>query len=92
MLAQSEYKRKEKLESADRLERIYEEIVSKKECVSLKELDINGNDLRKVGIVPGKQMGEILHFLLEKVIEEPEYNEKEKLLELVALNWGRTLI
>ena len=92
VLAQSEYKRKEKLESADRLERIYEEIVSKKECVSLKELDINGNDLRKVGIAPGKQMGEILHFLLEKVIEEPEYNEKEKLLELVALNWGRTLI
>lgn len=91
VLAQSEYKRKEKSESVNQLERIYKEIINKKECVSLKELNINGNDLREVGIAPGKQMGEILHFLLERVIEEPEYNEKEKLLELVALNWGRTL-
>ena len=31
----------------------------------------------------GKQIGEILNILLEKVIENPELNEKEKLIEIV---------
>ena len=37
-----------------------------------------GSDCR--GIQPGKEIGEILHQMLEKVLEEPELNEKEVLL------------
>ena len=31
---------------------------------------------------PGKEMGEVLHKLLEQVLEDPDLNEKETLLKL----------
>ena len=43
-------------------------------------LKINGNDLISKGIKAGPRLGYILGILLELVIENPEFNEKEKLL------------
>ncbi len=56
------------------------EIIEKNECFSLKNLAVNGADLISAGFEPGKQMGEILETLLEKVIEGEIPNEKEALL------------
>ena len=61
---------------------IYKEIQEKQQCISLKELNINGKDLIAAGFKPGKEMGEILKSLLDAVIENPNLNQKEKLLEL----------
>ena len=60
----------------------YESILEKQECVSLKMLAITGSDLIEVGMEPGKEIGATLERLLEIVIEHPEYNTKEKLLQL----------
>ena len=60
----------------------YEEILEKKECVSLKTLAVTGSDLIASGMEPGKAIGEVLSKLLDYVIEHPEANEKETLLEL----------
>ncbi|MEG0215223.1 MAG: polynucleotide adenylyltransferase, partial [Hungatella sp.] len=49
-------------------------------CVSLKELAVSGRDLIEVGMSPGAKLGEMLQQLLEKVIEEPDRNQKEALL------------
>ena len=53
------------------------EIIEKNECFSLKNLAVSGADLISAGFEPGKKMGEILDFLLEKVIEGEVQNEKE---------------
>lgn len=62
--------------------RLYREMISKNECVSLKELNISGKDLIEAGFKSGKNMGVILNRLLEAVIEDPKLNEKEILLDL----------
>lgn len=72
----------EKFERLEIARKLYEEIERKEECVSLKELDINGKDLIAGGFKPGKELGELLNRLLAAVIEEPELNKKETLLQL----------
>ncbi len=73
---------KEKFDKLEEARHLYQEILDREECVSLKELNINGNDLIGEGLKPGKKMGEILNRLLEAVIENPKLNRKETLLEL----------
>lgn len=79
--AQSDYKKQEKLEKLAYIEKTYEDICSRKEAVSLKDLAINGSDLIALGMKPGRQIGEMLHELLELVLEDPVLNQKEELLE-----------
>lgn len=79
--AQSDYKKQEKLEKLAYIEKTYEDICSRKEAVSLKDLAINGSDLIALGMKPDRQIGEMLHELLELVLEDPVLNQKEELLE-----------
>lgn len=60
---------------------LYKEIKMKKECLTLQELAVSGNDLIQAGFCQGKHLGEVLNLLLEEVLEHPERNEKEYLLE-----------
>ena len=53
------------------------------ECFSLKQLKINGNDLIKMGIKPGKEMGQILNKLFNMVVEEEIENDFEILKKYV---------
>ena len=53
---------------------------SAKQCVSLKELKVNGQDLIAAGIKKGPKIGQTLQTLLQEVIEEPEKNTREYLL------------
>lgn len=57
------------------------------ECFSLKQLAIDGNDLKEIGMKPGPQMGKVLNTLLEMVIQEEIENEKEVLLDFVTNKW-----
>jgi len=48
----------------------------------LKDLEVKGDDIMKeFGLSPGPQVGKILNHLLEKVLDYPELNQKEKLLD-----------
>lgn len=58
------------------------EVIEEKQCFNLKNLKINGNELIKLGIEPGKSIGAVLNLLLDKVLENPKLNTKEKLIEL----------
>ena len=60
----------------------YEEILKKQDCLSLKDLKINGNQLKALGIREGKTIGAILKTLLSMVLEHPELNEYSYLKEL----------
>ena len=82
MLSQSDYRREEKEERLRKVEACYQEITKSGQCVSLKNLAINGSDLIAAGMKPGKEIGEILKTLLNDVLEEPEHNQKEFLLRM----------
>ncbi|MFZ5647028.1 MAG: CCA tRNA nucleotidyltransferase [Bacillota bacterium] len=60
-----------------------EYILAEKKPISIKDLALNGNDLKKMGIRSGKEMGCVLDRLLDAVLERPEMNEKSRLLGLV---------
>ena len=81
--AQSDYLAEEKRARQEGVRRTWEKIVREGQCVSLKGLAVTGSDLIAAGMKPGKEMGAVLHMLLEKVLEEPELNEKDKLLKLI---------
>lgn len=80
VMAQSSYKREQKLTKIQKAEELFKEIVKDNECTSLKMLAINGKDLIDNGIKPGKQLGEILKLLLNEVLENPKLNNKEYLI------------
>ena len=82
-LAQSDYKREEKFANLEVLKEYYKTVLEQQQCLSLKDLAITGKDLIVLGMKPGKEIGEMLQYLLECVLEEPEWNYREKLEELV---------
>ena len=82
-LAQSTYEREEKLQYLKEYEAVYNQIMAEKQCLSIKELAVTGTDLIAAGMKPGKVIGETLKELLEYVLENPEANTKEKLMEQV---------
>lgn len=84
VLAQSLYKREEKIQNLDEIEELYQKIVALGQCVSLKTLAVNGSDLIAAGMKPGKKIGEKLEELLELVIDDPDMNTKEKLFQYLG--------
>ena len=83
ILAQSEYKRQEKLNKERDLYLLYREILEKDQCLSIKDLKIDGRTLiSEAGMKSGKELGDMLKYLLEQVLEEPSWNEREKLLTM----------
>ncbi len=52
-----------------------------REPVDLRDLAIDGDDLRQAGIPPGPGLGKILIALLDMVIADPRANTRERLLE-----------
>ncbi|MCQ2507848.1 MAG: HD domain-containing protein [Dorea sp.] len=81
-MAQSDFQKMEKLQNLNNIQRTWTEIVESKQCVSLKDLAVNGKDLIEAGAKPGKQIGWLLSVLLDKVIVDPDINTKEALFNL----------
>lgn len=69
-----------------------ERVLNEKQPLSVKELKIDGSDLITLGIPQGKRIGEILNELMEMVLEQPELNEKEKLIEIVKSEMNQVSI
>jgi len=58
-----------------------DEIIGSGECFSLRNLAIAGSDLIAAGHLPGPGLGATLQMLLDHVVERPEDNTREILLE-----------
>lgn len=69
------------LHDIDVYEELYNKILENNDCLDLKSLAVTGRDLIASGKKPGKEIGEILDQMLDLVLEHPEYNKKETLLE-----------
>lgn len=75
---------KDRLVHLDQLLQIRIEILEEKHCTSIETLAVNGDDLKSIGFKEGKEIGKALNRLLDSVIENPQLNNKESLLELAS--------
>lgn len=80
--AQSDYMREEKLAKVAYIEKLYREVLARRDAVTLKDLAISGSDLIAMGMPSGRQIGETLSALLERVLDDPSLNTREILLKL----------
>lgn len=55
-------------------------LASLREPVDVRDLAVDGDDLRQAGIAPGPGLGKILTALLELVLDDPALNTRERLL------------
>ena len=83
MMAQSDVNRQERQETLEQIGEMYEKIIEQKHCLRLRDLAVNGRDLLAVGIPSGTCVGNILNALMEWVLDNPQNNEKELLMEKV---------
>ena len=80
LLAQSTYQREDKQEILDEVKRLYAQIIDRGECLNLKHLAVNGSDLVRMGVKPGREVGDILARMLNDVLDVPSHNDKDYLL------------
>ena len=73
----------DELEQFPKLRAIIREILAENACFSLKDLAVNGHDMKALGFA-GKDIGNCLHHLLEQVMDEHLVNEREALLAAAA--------
>ncbi|MDO4266861.1 MAG: CCA tRNA nucleotidyltransferase [Eubacteriales bacterium] len=66
-----------------------ERIRRRGDCLSLKQLAVNGQDLIAEGIAPGREIGRILGVMFEEVLDHPEHNKKELLIPWYFSEKGR---
>jgi len=71
-----------RLVTYDEIRRIMSEIESKKECFSLKSLEVNGDDLIAIGVPKGKEIGALLERLLSAVMDGEAPNDRQHLIDL----------
>lgn len=70
------------LDNVEECRKLYEEILCDEDPTSLGQLDINGDDIINADIGKGKIVGYILNRLLDKVMDNPTLNVKDKLMSM----------
>jgi tRNA nucleotidyltransferase (CCA-adding enzyme) len=68
------------------LRRRVEKVVAEDQALSIGDLAIGGKEVMDaLGVPPGRAVGDMLRQLLEEVLEEPELNTRERLLERLGV-------
>lgn len=80
---QSLQNREEKFAYIDSLEEMYHQILEQEDCLSIKDLKINGKDLIGMGVPQGQKIGQILKTVFDEVVDQPDLNDREYLLNRV---------
>lgn len=70
--------------------RIRDEL-DKKPPFGPKDLALNGSEIMNLGFQEGPIIGKIQSFLIEKTLDDPELNTKEKLAKLISENFNNGL-
>ena len=75
----------ERMDAVEMVRSLAKQIRERGDCIRLKTLAVTGKDLIQAGIQPGPALGKTLHLLFEKVLENPAWNEKDRLLTEVEV-------
>ena len=83
ILAQSTYKRQQKLDTLKEKADIFQRIIKNGDCFSVSQLKVNGRDLMNLGIPQGKEIGNLLSEMTDMIIEGTLQNDRDSLIEFV---------
>jgi tRNA nucleotidyltransferase (CCA-adding enzyme) len=72
----------ERVELAEKA-RLILNVIRRGDPVTVGNLAIDGNDLKQLGLQPGPEFARILETCLDMVIEDPDLNQRAKLIETV---------
>ncbi len=89
ILAQSDYMREEKLKGLSDITGRICGIRLSGDAVRIKDLKITGSDLIAIGVPEGRLIGKILQELLEQIMDAPELNSRQYLLEAAKQLWKK---
>ena len=60
-----------------------EQILEERQCLTLKDLEVDGRDVIAAGVEPGPEVGRVLEGLLDRVLSGEIRNERRELLVLI---------
>lgn len=67
-----------------KLKKRINKVLDEEAALHIKDLKIDGSDVMEVlNISPSPKVGEILNYLIEKVLDDPSLNTREKLIEII---------
>ena len=66
-----------------RTKELFRQVLEAQDCLSVRDLAVGGTDLIEAGVPQGREVGQMLSWLLDQVLETPELNKKEILMRLV---------
>lgn len=72
----------------DEAQSMSQEIIKSNAPLTVQDLAVNGRDLIQIGYEPGPGIGQTLQQLLEIVLQNPDQNQKQYLLDIAA-KWLR---
>ena len=84
-MGQALEKVKDRLAELDEIQTKAEQILAEQQCLTLKDLAVDGRDIIAAGIAPGPEVGRVLNGLLERVLNGEVPNEHEVLLKVVGI-------
>jgi len=69
-------------EDVDEFEQAIRDELDRRPPFGLEDLTIDGDDIMKIFELPGSPLiGEVLNYLMDKVLDKPEDNDRDKLIE-----------
>ncbi len=82
-MGQAPEKVQDRLAELDEIKAKAERILAERQCLTLKDLAVNGRDVIAAGIEPGPEVGWVLERLLERVLGGEISNERKTLLKYI---------
>lgn len=79
--AHAKWTQQSRIERCIALSSILDDIITQGQCFTMKNLNINGNDVMSLGVPEGKRVGTILNTLLGRVISGELENDHGELLD-----------
>lgn len=82
-MGQDSEKVKDRLAELDEIKAKAEQMLAERQCLTLKDLAVDGRDVIAAGVEPGPEVGRVLERLLERVLNEEVSNKREALLKII---------
>jgi tRNA nucleotidyltransferase (CCA-adding enzyme) len=73
----------ERVANIEAFRAIAKDVIAQKQCFSIHDMAVNGNDLMAEGVPQGPELGALLQKLFELVLDKKIPNDKEALMEEV---------
>ncbi len=81
-MAQNHIYLDKRLIKLDNIKKIFGGIKEANQCLKKADMAVNGHDLISLGMKPGRELKDMLNYLFESVLEDPELNERQKLIDM----------